>query len=39
MTKDKAITELVRIWHSPHLDLILKARIAPPRDGDGGDEE
>jgi len=27
MTKDKAIAELVRIWHSPHLDLILKARL------------
>ena len=27
MTKDKAIAELVRIWHSPHLDLMLKARL------------
>lgn len=27
MTRDKAISELVRIWHSPHLDLILKARL------------
>jgi len=27
MTKDKAIAELIRIWHSPHLDLILKARL------------
>ena len=27
MTKAEAITELVRIWHSPHLDLILKARL------------
>ena len=27
MTRDKAIAELVRIWHSPHLDLILKARL------------
>ena len=28
MTKDKAIAELVRIWHSPHLDLSLKAGLA-----------
>ena len=27
MTKAEAITELVRIWHSPHLDLILKERL------------
>ena len=27
MTRAEAITELVRIWHSPHLDLILKARL------------
>ena len=27
MTKDKAIAELIRIWHSPHLDLMLKARL------------
>ena len=27
MTRDKAIAELVRIWHSPHLDLMLKARL------------
>lgn len=24
MTKSEAIAELIRIWHSPHLDLILK---------------
>lgn len=28
MTRDKAIAELVRIWHSPHLDLSLKAGLA-----------
>lgn len=28
MTKAEAITELVRIWHSPHLDLSLKAGLA-----------
>lgn len=28
MTKDKAIAELIRIWHSPHLDLSLKAGLA-----------
>ena len=28
MTKDNAIAELVRIWHSPHLDLSLKAGLA-----------
>ena len=27
MTKDKAIAELIRIWHSPHLDLSLKAGL------------
>jgi len=27
MTRNEAIAELVRIWHSPHLDLILKARL------------
>ena len=27
MTRAEAIAELVRIWHSPHLDLILKARL------------
>lgn len=27
MTKSEAIAELVRIWHSPHLDLILKASL------------
>lgn len=27
MTKEEAIAELIRIWHSPHLDLILKARL------------
>ena len=27
MTRAEAISELVRIWHSPHLDLILKARL------------
>ena len=28
MTKDKAIAELIRIWHSPHLDLSLKAGLS-----------
>ena len=28
MTKAEAIAELVRIWHSPHLDLSLKAGLA-----------
>ena len=28
MTRAEAITELVRIWHSPHLDLSLKAGLA-----------
>lgn len=28
MTHEEAITELVRIWHSPHLDLSLKAGLA-----------
>lgn len=28
MTRDKAIAELIRIWHSPHLDLSLKAGLA-----------
>lgn len=28
MTKSEAIAELVRIWHSPHLDLSLKAGLA-----------
>lgn len=28
MTKDKAIAELARIWHSPHLDLSLKTGLA-----------
>ena len=28
MTRDKAIAELVRIWHSPHLDLSLKTGLA-----------
>lgn len=27
MTKAEAIAELIRIWYSPHLDLILKARL------------
>lgn len=27
MTHEQIIAELVRIWHSPHLDLILKARL------------
>ena len=27
MTKAEAVAELIRIWHSPHLDLILKARL------------
>lgn len=27
MTRNEAIAELVRIWHSPHLDLMLKARL------------
>jgi len=27
MTRNEAIAELVRIWHSPHLDLILKAGL------------
>lgn len=28
MTHEEAITELVRIWHSPHLDLSLKTGLA-----------
>lgn len=28
MTHEQIIAELVRIWHSPHLDLILKAGLA-----------
>lgn len=28
MTRNEAISELVRIWHSPHLDLSLKAGLA-----------
>ena len=28
MTRAEAIAELVRIWHSPHLDLSLKAGLA-----------
>lgn len=27
MTRNEAIAELVRIWHSPHLDLSLKASL------------
>lgn len=40
MTKSEAITELVRIWHSPHLDLSLKAGLAEAIDalkGEDGD--
>ena len=40
MTKDNAIAELVRIWHSPHLDLSLKAGLAEAIDalkGEDGD--
>lgn len=40
MTRDKAIAELVRIWHSPHLDLSLKAGLAEAIDalkGEDGD--
>lgn len=28
MTRAEAMSELVRIWHSPHLDLSLKAGLA-----------
>ena len=27
MTHKEIIAELTRIWHSPHLDLMLKARL------------
>ncbi len=43
--RDKAIAELVRIWHSPHLDLSLKAGLAEaiealkPKTGHWIDEE
>lgn len=40
MTKAEAIAELVRIWHSPHLDLSLKAGLAEAIDalkGEDGD--
>ena len=40
MTKDKAIAELVRIWHSPHLGLSLKAGLGETIDalkGEDGD--
>lgn len=40
MTRDKAIAELVRIWNSPHLDLILKARLGEVIEAlKGGEEE
>lgn len=40
MTRAEAITELVRIWHSPHLDLILKARLGEVIEAlKGGEEE
>ena len=40
MTRDKAIAELIRIWHSPHLDLSLKAGLGEAIDalkGEDGD--
>ena len=40
MTKSEAIAELVRIWHSPHLDLILKARLTEVIEAlKGGEDE
>lgn len=40
MTKSEAITELVRIWNSPYLDLSLKAGLGEAIDalkGEDGD--
>lgn len=39
MTRDKAIAELVRIWHSPHLDLSLKAGLAEAIDALKGEPD
>lgn len=40
MTRKEAIAELIRIWHSPHLDLILKARLGEVIETlKGGDDE
>jgi hypothetical protein len=40
MTRDKAIAELVRIWHSPHLDLSLKGSLGEVIEAlKGGEEE
>lgn len=40
MTHKQIIAELIRIWHSPHLDLSLKARLGEVIEAlKGGDDE